>query len=432
MHFLDRPKTDLENFSLFARCLAKQNKLFGLFYVRLFGMCREMHHMDSRLRYLDSMLELASDFDVDFNDYWLVGDGGLESSGSGNEAFLILPPTQTSLFLLTLFTDFSPYSNVAVALPINHRQVHQGALLAHHPEYPDMPSMYEDAFVDNGDQNYRGSFQSGHMEAFMYKLVKATSRAGCPNLQHHLRSISQVTYLHDVQDAVPVELENATVVVTGVCAKPITERDIRLLHHIMGAPGNQVTGEPKVLKRLLSKIHPDLGVSNEALKNFCKHCLLSFEVDFDMDPAYNNKRFHSYFRSLTRVTASLGEGNHRLELAMRLFYGFIPEQKVPLVLDSNRSQVMPHAKGTATTPIELTVLLAPSGSMIKQSTLDSLKDRSQVTQDIRGLYIAASWQNVLQHIFTALCKKNKKTKKRNLPLQCAPDVAMAYGFEKYC
>jgi len=294
--------------------------------------------------------------------------------------------------VILLFSELSPQSNLLCSPEINFRKVQQKNFLKTEKVFK--KSMSECVM----DTEKTDSFQNSNIHLVSFKT---TYDDGSANLQTNFESVGTVMYrLED-----DVTNLNTLVKLQNVFVSPIDIQDITILECIFGC---NLSGEEK----------PSTG-SKVNLFNFQKllHCFSEWQRkmylekdDFtdlwerlgmpDITKDYISlpdviQEAHDWFAFLTDFRMCCIEGNHRLELLVRLALGY--DIDVPAPLKKLEAPKIIPKESTVYKPMDC-VYYYQLFCNIDRQFVTEMKKYSLNMQMAKTVYIRTTWQTLLRRI----------------------------------
>ena len=291
---------------------------------------------------------------------------------------LHLEDVRSHLFLLSLFMETSyVYPGVAVALPVNHRKVDSQKLVKKDKKNL---SMFTVLSKDATKRDEYKTFQNSPLDIFFYSVAKK----GQGDMDKDLCSISMV---YDNNSLYPL-------IVDDVSVKNVTTNEFLLLSKLFNLKLDTRRDLWQQWDRLLSLSKDSFGLDLQTLKDFVHSNNIPFDVDDSIPLPILNRRLRSFIQYMTPICVAFIEGNHRLELATKAFYGFnLRSQNI----FGNDDFELPNPKSTICLQVPVIVSLPISSTDMKldDACIKHLRTRSTVTQDNKKKIIGVTYPEMI-------------------------------------
>ena len=237
------------------------------------------------------------------------------------QSFNFTQSFDTSLPLCSFFLERSPHSNLFVAPAVNVRQVD--------PRSYTTSTNGKIAITEAICQENNTTFSARKMVLYPFVITKQDD-AGTPGVT--LISVSRGKYVYNKEI-----IKNTSVVVTNIKASNVTPWEIKCLYaffnHSTNDQSDNIINWEKVFRK-------DLQVTDTIqLMKFLKNKklpekLVNEEFRFEV----NMRNVSSFIQMCTNIRICYPEGQHRMECASRVLYGYPLLSPAPLRDDTERTQ----------------------------------------------------------------------------------------------
>ena len=231
----------------------------------------------------------------------------------------------------------------------------------------------------------RKTFQNSPIDCFFYTIAPPNKG----EMESELRSFSTFTYQN----------KNFPVIVKDLSVSNINIHDFRRLAYIWNLellPARFTRCAWEFWENILEKGFDGLGATNESLKRFTELIDLPFEVQENVPVTINNRRLRSFIQYLTPIRIAFIEGNHRMDLACRTFYGY----DIKGIDGTLQETAIPNGNSTICLEVDtiVTVAISNKNNILDRFVLKSLRDRSAYTQDLKKQIIETTWQEFVKNM----------------------------------
>ena len=328
-----------------------------------------------------------------------------EMSFSMKEECFVHDVLQTNLFFLSLFVETSRVFGCPTSVRTNHRCVDYSGFTSVGLEGTSIADV-----VEKENSRY---FQNHHVYPFPYCVENVDVSERVPGVFYpEIRSFGPAHYSWKTKKkGKKITLQaSAELVVENVSADLLTKRQYEAVCFFFGVQPRfyRVNGTNEVVfdwRGILTNAHVANGSSVEGLSTFCNECGLPFVCDGD-DAAANNRQMREFVQYCLPLRFAMVEGNHRMELCCRRFYGMHLLSKY----STERTSVPPPPRSsTMCAPMSVRIIEVPGFDELSAKLLSSLEIVSMSIQKESAQLIASSWKTFMHQMVASFPKRDSKT-----------------------
>jgi hypothetical protein len=242
------------------------------------------------------------------------------SSQTVSGLFNITQSFDTSLPLCSLLLERSPYSNLAMSPQVNVRQVDPSAYLSPRVGH----SAISEAIMKIGDT----TFSARKMVFFPYTIKKLEG--------DYDESVSLISVARGQYNLQNHKLKNTSVSVPNLQVSNINSWDVERFAALLDYPA-QNNNDTIDFEAILRKDLP-LSANADIIEFFHVHNIPSTIIDIKLRFEVNMRTFASFLRMCSNIRLAQPEGQHRMECASRVLYGYKLDGSAPLRDETEKRQ----------------------------------------------------------------------------------------------
>ena len=183
------------------------------------------------------------------------------------------------------------------------------------------------------------------------------------------------------------------IVVEGLEVSNVNSVEMRVLMKLFNIPTGTTIGKDLIgfWSSILRRGIDGFGASYDALAAFLKLTKLNFQYDNTQPIQETNRQLRSFIQYLTPIRVTFIEGNHRIELATKLFYGFP-------IISGEEPEPLPNPKSPfclSIPQIIVTYGVTNRENKIDTNLVDALLRRSSITQAQKQNTFETGWGSMI-------------------------------------
>ena len=183
------------------------------------------------------------------------------------------------------------------------------------------------------------------------------------------------------------------IVVEGLEVSNVNSVEMRVLMKLFNIPTGKTIGKDLIgfWSSVLRRGIDGFGASYDALAAFLKLTKLNFQYDHTQPIQETNRQLRSFIQYLTPIRVTFIEGNHRIELATKLFYGFP-------IIPGEQPEPLPNPKSPfclSIPQIIVTYGVTNRENKIDTNLVDALLRRSSITQAQKQNTFETGWGSMI-------------------------------------